>query len=454
LQFLINMVNDEQKECAPSDGGLKDFVSSLGVGSLTGSSTASSSFGGSISDLCFEESMEERRWNPLYGLQVDLLQCSQCGLHRPMTNRRFLDVSLSFADENATATSSRKPVTLWDCLTTYTSPEVISGVECSYCTATEELKLKRRECAELQQRIDTSQDACDVETELALHQLKDDVFRLEAMVTKVDEIFQLDVSDERCRALHNCYKRLQFSRCPDVLCFHFNRKVFHAHSGNTRKLDTHVVFPIELDMSPFCRFEQSANEVAITSADGEANRHGATSVNGNGHHRAKHRHSRHDHHHAPRQLPFSSRGVTASERRYLIYELVAVVLHHGNDRYGHFTAFRRVRHSSQWFFISDNSVREATEDEVLASCAYMLFYERKYRFHASTPTATTVNGTSNGHDIYMATAKGHQLNGFRKRNGRSTHNSKPHEGDNEDEDDSDEALARVPDESVLLPRSR
>ncbi|TMW63602.1 hypothetical protein Poli38472_002543 [Pythium oligandrum] len=363
LQFLINIVNDEQKRCARSDGGLKDlFPSSLAP------------FSGSISDLCFEDALEERRWNPLYGLQVDLLQCSGCARYRPMTNRRFLDVSLSFGD----AVDSKKPITLWDCLRMYTAPEVISGVECTYCTANQELMLKRRDCKQLELEYATTGA---METELEVHQIKEDIYTLENLLAgDAESLYQLEISDSRCRALRDRYKRLQFSRCPDVFCFHFNRKVFH-YSGHARKLDTHVVFPIELDMSPFCRYEQSSHE------------------NGR---------------------PLDA-GMNDT-RRHLVYELVAVILHHGNERYGHFTAFRRVRATRQWFFISDDNVREAREDEVLSSCAYMLFYERKYRRRSAT-------AKTNGHDK------------------RAPGNGKPLS--DEESEDEEAALARVPDESSL-----
>ncbi|GLD97595.1 hypothetical protein PINS_up006285 [Pythium insidiosum] len=321
------------------DDGSDTSVSSSLDGSPNGSFHGAS-VSSSISDLRFESAMETKRWSPMHGLQVDLLQCSNCGNYRPMTNRRFVDVSLSLQDfATSSSASSTSSISLWDCLRRYTAPEYLSGVECSFCTATRELAMKRKECEQLQRALQKDPD--DIAVELEVHQLKDDIHQLDHLLQDdPSALHQFELRTARCRALCDYTKRMQFSRCPDVLCFHFNRKVFHAWSGNTRKLDTHVAFPIELDMSPFCRFEQPSNR--------------STS-----------------------EAPAPLLGISPPPAPHLLYELTAVILHHGSDRSGHFTAFRRVRSSQQWFFISDATVRDASEDEVLRSCAYMLFYERK-----------------------------------------------------------------------------
>uniref|UniRef100_A0A8C3H3K8 Ubiquitin carboxyl-terminal hydrolase n=1 Tax=Corvus moneduloides TaxID=1196302 RepID=A0A8C3H3K8_CORMO len=66
-----------------------------------------------------------------------------------------------------------------------------------------------------------------------------------------------------------------------------------------------------------------------------------------------------------------------------LYRLMAVVVHHGDMHSGHFVTFRRApgarsssSSSSQWLWISDESVRRASLHEVLAASAYLLFYER------------------------------------------------------------------------------
>lgn len=63
---------------------------------------------------------------------------------------------------------------------------------------------------------------------------------------------------------------------------------------------------------------------------------------------------------------------------------MAVVVHHGDMHSGHFVTYRRsppppkspLSVSSQWLWVSDDTVRKASLQEVLASSAYLLFYER------------------------------------------------------------------------------
>ena len=67
------------------------------------------------------------------------------------------------------------------------------------------------------------------------------------------------------------------------------------------------------------------------------------------------------------------------------YRLVAVIVHHGSTRYGHYTTYRSVLRMSerccdeQWVCVSDEDVRDAHVREVLACQASILFYERTHR---------------------------------------------------------------------------
>lgn len=74
---------------------------------------------------------------------------------------------------------------------------------------------------------------------------------------------------------------------------------------------------------------------------------------------------------------------TFSSSTYL-FRLMAVVVHHGDMHSGHFVTYRRsppsaknpLSTSNQWLWISDDTVRKASLQEVLSSSAYLLFYER------------------------------------------------------------------------------
>lgn len=78
----------------------------------------------------------------------------------------------------------------------------------------------------------------------------------------------------------------------------------------------------------------------------------------------------------------------SSSTEYL-FQLTAVLVHHGDMHSGHFVTYRRSPSSprstspfsSQWLWVSDDSVRKASLHEVLSSNAYMLFYERVRRLN-------------------------------------------------------------------------
>ncbi|GMF47313.1 unnamed protein product [Phytophthora fragariaefolia] len=208
-----------------------------------------------------------------------------------------------------------------------------------------------------------------MDLEIAQHERKDWIHTLEQLASSSSnfDLEQLERPIPRSRG--DCHKRLQFSRSPDVFCFHLNRKVYRR-TGGAVKLETYVEFPLELDMSVYCRYElDSVSEQKLVngvtrSASGLSRRPVTSSP------------------------PFNE----TTKQQYLLYDLTAVILHHGNERCGHFTAYRRAS-PSQWFFVSDESVREATVAEVLSSCAYMLFYERKFRTKRTTRSSETEETT-------------------------------------------------------------
>ena len=75
----------------------------------------------------------------------------------------------------------------------------------------------------------------------------------------------------------------------------------------------------------------------------------------------------------PSHFPPSQRGGGT----HCLYDLCAVVVHHGQSlSHGHYTAF--VRHlSGEWYHIDDANVTLVGPAEVAAAEAYLLFYERR-----------------------------------------------------------------------------
>ncbi|XP_021778571.1 ubiquitin carboxyl-terminal hydrolase 30 isoform X6 [Papio anubis] len=83
-------------------------------------------------------------------------------------------------------------------------------------------------------------------------------------------------------------------------------------------------------------------------------------------------------------MPFPLPVVPDYSSSTYLFRLMAVVVHHGDMHSGHFVTYRRsppsarnpLSTSNQWLWVSDDTVRKASLQEVLSSSAYLLFYER------------------------------------------------------------------------------
>lgn len=129
-----------------------------------------------------------------------------------------------------------------------------------------------------------------------------------------------------CKSKQRSTKRFWIRRLPNVLCLHLKR--FRWHNCLRQKIDTSIMFPVTaLDMSQY-----------VLSSPHETRRSGAGST---------------------------------------LYDLAAVIVHHGSGTgSGHYTAFA-VNDGGQWFHFNDSSVRQ-TEIETVANCKpYIMFYIRR-----------------------------------------------------------------------------
>ncbi len=59
----------------------------------------------------------------------------------------------------------------------------------------------------------------------------------------------------------------------------------------------------------------------------------------------------------------------------MIYDLVGVVNHYGNQYFGHYTAF--AQREGKWFEFNDEKVSPAKEDQIVSEEAYLLFYKKR-----------------------------------------------------------------------------
>jgi len=118
--------------------------------------------------------------------------------------------------------------------------------------------------------------------------------------------------------LSDAIRQMLWVKAPQVLVVHVKR--FAQHEDFLFKVDTHVTFPTSLSL-----------DFALVDA-----------------------------------RSFNPRGCS--------YSLCGVVNHNGKLLDGHYTSY--TLSAGHWFYQSDTRVRPATEEEVLTSHAYMLFYSR------------------------------------------------------------------------------
>lgn len=132
----------------------------------------------------------------------------------------------------------------------------------------------------------------------------------------------------------SAHRWFRFSRPPVLLCLHLGRRVMCPLSGCMQKADQHVSFPFILNIRKYMlRMGRSLCK-----------------------------------------SPFVSGGDTPFH-----YALRAVVVHTGSSDSGHYSSYCDVINGDgrrRWMLFSDEHVRDASDNEVLASKAYMLFYER------------------------------------------------------------------------------
>uniref|UniRef100_A0A3Q2QQP8 Ubiquitin carboxyl-terminal hydrolase n=1 Tax=Fundulus heteroclitus TaxID=8078 RepID=A0A3Q2QQP8_FUNHE len=220
----------------------------------------------------------------------------------------------------------------------------------------------------------------------------------------LDQCLQHFISSETIKEVEceNCTK------LPQCLCIHLQRLTWSSE-GTPIKRQEHVQFAEYLSMDRYKhnsstqrsqRFTSAPKAIKTESLDGSTER---LKANGSD---AEHHHNNNNN-----NKPFSngtcssvfllSSGLSPqlgftydfSSAEYL-FQLQAVLVHHGDMHSGHFVTYRRSPpspcsaspFSGQWLWVSDDSVRKASLQEVLSSSAYMLFYERVRRPGLSSPS--------------------------------------------------------------------
>jgi ubiquitin C-terminal hydrolase len=304
---------------------------------------------------------------------------------------------LLFANEQSFSSSS---IRLEDCITAFQREELVHSVQCDACA---EKAAKQRSAAREARRRERDEQRAYLKCKqmAALGESGGTAATAEALNDG-------DVSDEEqqqqqqqepvCK--QTFFKKLELSRLPEVLCLHLCRRQYCAARGCMVKHSQHVDFPIVLEAAvlrpkpagsssstsrhaDYCG-SQDSDEEPLDDCSSYCSSSSSSSSSSSGH--------------------TTSSSAAASAVADPPYVLKSVIVHQGSADGGHYIAYRRgedVSSSSssvgehhddyyhheqeqqqqQWWRVSDDIVRAADEAEVLASEAFMLFYQKLSTLH-------------------------------------------------------------------------
>jgi ubiquitin C-terminal hydrolase len=303
--------------------------------------------------------------SPLSGWLGSTLQCCTCHHVRPIQNAPFLDIPIvptsvsNFlsGSRGVQMPSSRLPAcSLAQCLKEFTTVERVKDVECRNCTIRRDIAQLEEEVFMLQGAVTTLQSRKKIEQVEGLqHELAQQEFKLailmnmdpdgcndiQNLTASLDEM-ALGVGSRKTLERGYAKKCLLFTRCPNVLCLHVQRRYYDPVTNQMAKTMQHVDFPEVLDLSPYCAY--GGGEKGMPSWAGRG----------------------------------SGSGMSGGEQsKGTLYRLMSVIEHCGSAFAGHYQTYRRVRTSDaeRWVLISDQSITPIHWRDVRSSQAYMLFYE-------------------------------------------------------------------------------
>uniref|UniRef100_A0A061S5F0 ubiquitinyl hydrolase 1 n=1 Tax=Tetraselmis sp. GSL018 TaxID=582737 RepID=A0A061S5F0_9CHLO len=284
---------------------------------------------------------------PFQGFEAQSVTCLACGTPSATRVSAFHVLHLTIPSLGG---SVRAGASLADCLRGFAQPETVDGWVCPACSHSE-----TRSRAEGSARA-ASGEAAEVLRLLSACRGRVEGCRCAAAASAL--------SIPWARSPRTAVKRVGVARLPKVLCLSLKRASL-SPTGELVKLRGHVSFPLLLDMRPFC--DWGLEKGLRPLSDGVMD-HGA----------------------APplairpsRVMEWLQRELTAGHGPEALFELSAVVVHHGGPSSGHYTAYRCCRHEGSeeqhWKYTSDRTIRDAELNEVLQAEAALLFYERKSR---------------------------------------------------------------------------
>lgn len=139
--------------------------------------------------------------------------------------------------------------------------------------------------------------------------------------------------------LTEAQKQLMVHKLPQILRLHLKRFRWSGRN-NREKIGVHVSFDQLLNMEPYCSLDSSPKATTCTSNS-------------------------------------SIKSISASCPKHLIYELSAVVMHHGKGfGSGHYTSYCYNTEGAFWVHCNDSKLNVCSVEEVCRAQAYILFYTR------------------------------------------------------------------------------
>lgn len=281
--------------------------------------------------------------HPFHGRLTSNMACKLCKQQSPVRYDSFDSLSLSIPSPQW-----GRSVSLDHCLQHFISSETIKEVECENCTKLHQGALVNGQLSESQRTT--------------------------------------------------FIKQLKLGKLPQCLCIHLQRLTWSSE-GTSIKRQEHVQFSEYLSIDRYkhratiqrlqrincapqtskAEHSEEALDKASTNKSADAEHYNNNKPLSNGTCSSVFSYS-------PGLSPQLNFTYDFSSSEYL-FQLMAVLVHHGDMHSGHFVTYRRCPpnphsqspFSSQWLWVSDDSVRKASLQEALSSNAYLLFYERVRR---------------------------------------------------------------------------
>ncbi|CAG0889491.1 unnamed protein product [Darwinula stevensoni] len=210
-------------------------------------------------------------------------------------------------------------------------------------------------------------------------------------VVTLEECFQLYTSEERlgaenawlcpsCNRKQEVVKSLALWSLPQILVIHLKRFRQFSNQRTTSKLTTMVDFPLT-------SFDLSSHLVPRKKSENQANGPNGMftmpPLNGltiNHHHQSSWATLKWV---GKKSATLPAYGRLGSSHEDHLYDLYAVVNHHGSDlQGGHYTAYCKNSMDGKWYEFDDTQVESLSEGALVTQDAYLLFYQR--RSHASS----------------------------------------------------------------------